>query len=292
MIRSASTVLPKQLIVSSRKISRQNIRGMLSFSLTLVMFLVIVCAAICDRCCLISRHELPRYDLIKNNSRSSQPIISRRATASVDECKEFAASKKALAFNFVSARNRTGERENSCQALQCPEDHNTTTLVPAANCNYYSMYPALPPPANATVKCVPKAGMFMFSSESLNYTEARSFCQKRNASLAHVISEERTENLGKLVSQNISRFVGLSSESRERIWKNEFDEPLTCFDYRAWGEGEPSHSRGCVALANPSAKNSPPFWKVMPCHASLPFICEISPLPREPSKQRNNEDRT
>lgn len=41
-----------------------------------------------------------------------------------------------------------GEGGDSCQALQCPEDHNMTTLVPMANCNYYSMYPVFPPPGN------------------------------------------------------------------------------------------------------------------------------------------------
>lgn len=84
---------------------------------------------------------------------------------------------------------------------------------------------------NATVECIPKAGIFLFSSEVLNYTEARSFCQKRNASLAHVISEERTEGLGKLMPQNFSRFVGLSSERNERIWKNEFGNLLPLFTY-------------------------------------------------------------
>ncbi|XP_012521472.2 C-type lectin domain family 4 member E [Monomorium pharaonis] len=264
---------------------------MLNFNLILFFFVLFaVYLAICDRCCLISRHELPQYDLIKTKSRSSQPIISRKVVPSLDECKKFAALKRALAFNFISARNRTGGQENSCQALQCPEDYNMTTLVPEANCRYYSMYPVLSPPANTTnttVECVPKAGIFLFSSEGLNYTEARKFCQKRNSSLAHVISEERMEGLGKFVSQNISRFVGLSSESKERIWRNEFGESLSCFDYRAWGEGEPSHSRGCVALVNPSAKSSPPFWKVMPCHVSLPFICEISPLFQESSKRRH-----
>lgn len=82
-------------------------------SINSILFIFIIYAAystICDRCCLINRHELPRYDLIKTNSRSSQPIISRKVVSNVNECKEFAASKRALAFNFVSARNRTGMR--------------------------------------------------------------------------------------------------------------------------------------------------------------------------------------
>ncbi|XP_011161190.1 uncharacterized protein LOC105196783 [Solenopsis invicta] len=261
---------------------------MLSFNLIFFLFITYVAyLGICDRCCLINRHKLPPYNLIKINSCSGQPIISRRMVSSVNKCEEFAASKRALAFNFISARNYTDKRENSCQALECPEDYNMTTLVPETDCTYYSMYPIVTLPANATMQCLPKAGIFLFSFEHLNYTDARNFCQKRNGSLAHVISEERTEGLGKFVSHNISRFIGLSSESKERIWKNEFGEPLSCFDYRAWGEGQPSHSKGCAVLANPSAKSSPPFWQVMPCHTSLPFICEISPLPDESSKQRS-----
>lgn len=75
---------------------------------------------------------------------------------------------------------------------------------------------------NSTIECIPKTGMFVFSSESLNYTQAQSFCRKRNASLAHVISEERTEALARFVSQNRPSFVGLSKNDKEGIWKNEF----------------------------------------------------------------------
>lgn len=44
----------------------------------------------------------------------------------------------------------SGRHENTCQALQCPEDHNMTTLVPVANHKYYSMYPVFVPPGNCT----------------------------------------------------------------------------------------------------------------------------------------------
>lgn len=77
----------------------------------LLLLASIVCAmylAICDRCCEINYRALPRYELIKTNSRSIQPIVSRRVVSNVSECKEFAASKKALAFNFVSAKDRAG----------------------------------------------------------------------------------------------------------------------------------------------------------------------------------------
>ncbi|XP_025262247.1 C-type lectin domain family 4 member E [Camponotus floridanus] len=257
---------------------------------SVLLFLLITCAAylaICDHCCVINYHELPRYNLIKTNWRSNQPIISRKVVFNVEKCEEFAASKRALAFNLVSTRNRAGKRENMCQALQCPEDRNMTTLVPAANYKYYSMYSVSSLPENTTIECIPKAGMFIFSSESLNYTQAQSFCRKRNSSLAHVISEERTEGLVKFVSQNRPSFVGLSN--KEGIWKNDFGESLSCFDYRAWGEGQPSH-RGCVTLVNPPAESSPPFWKVVPCYVSLPFICEISPSSQR-SSQKHNKSR-
>lgn len=64
--------------------------------------------------------------------------------------------------------------------------------------------------------------MFYFSQEALNYTAATSFCRKQNASLVHVISEERTSGLAKLLSPDIPHFVGLSRNGREKIWKNEF----------------------------------------------------------------------
>lgn len=132
-----------------------------------------------------------------------------------------------------------------------------TTLVRMANYRYYSMYPTFVPPGNCarwsvvrltrlvatinfqrcerrviqkknflpentSLECIPKAGVFIFSFRSLNYTQARSFCRERNASLAHIISEVRTDGLGKFVSPNSPSFVGLSSNDKERIWKNEY----------------------------------------------------------------------
>ncbi|EFN78463.1 hypothetical protein EAI_13335 [Harpegnathos saltator] len=296
-------------------------------------------SSICDRCCQINYHELPQYELIKTNSYSKQPIISRRVVSNVSECEKFAASKKALAFNLASTRNREGRHENLCQALQCPEDYNMTTLVPKANYEYYSMYPVFVPSENTTVECIPRVGIFLFSSENLNYTQARTFCRGKNASLAHIISEERTEGLAKFVSPTTPRFVGLSNNDGERIWKNVFgiryflfifiyyvratflhgeackkfsrnvyiyiyiydlkifknskiyfstDEPLSCFEYRAWGEGQPSHSRGCAVLVNSPDKDTSPSWKVVPCYISLPFICEVTPLT---TRQRSSRRR-
>jgi len=85
---------------------------------------------------------------------------------------------------------------------------------PKFPCNYFL--------AKTTLECIPRTGLFVLSSERLNYTQARNFCQERNASLTHVISEERTEGLGKLISQNFPSFVGLSNRDNGKIWKNEF----------------------------------------------------------------------
>lgn len=73
--------------------------------------------------------------------------------------------------------------------------------------------------------------MFVFSLERFNYTQARNFCRNQNASLAHVISEERTEGLGKFVSRDLPSFVGLSNNDKERIWKNEFGKVRENFDF-------------------------------------------------------------
>lgn len=120
--------------------------------------------------------------------------------------------------------------------------------------------------------------MFAFSSNNLNYSQAQGACQKMNASLAHIISEERTNGLAKYISLDRPAYVGLSKRDNEKFWTNEFDEMLSCFDYRAWGKGEPTHSKGCVGLVQPiKSQSAAPFWKVVACDSELPFICEISP---------------
>ncbi|XP_015436509.1 PREDICTED: uncharacterized protein LOC107191881 [Dufourea novaeangliae] len=249
---------------------------------------LIINVILCDRCCKINSRRLPYYKLIKSNARSNQLILSRRTVRNVNECREFALAKKALAFNYglekkwdsLTTRNKKHKKvKKICQALQCPEIHNFTVLIRDKNYKYYSMYPSyiLPGP-NLTLACIPTAGVFVFSSNNVNYSQAQNSCQKINSSLAHIISEERTSGLAKYISQNTPTFVGLSNNDREKIWKNEFDEPLSCFKYRAWGEGEPSHIKGCVGLVKSSNSEGGSFWKVLPCNSLLHFICEISPI--------------
>lgn len=80
-----------------------------------------------------------------------------------------------------------------------------------------------------TIVCVPKAGLFILSDNNLNYTQAQMFCQKLNGSLAHVISEERMNGLAKFLSHKIPRYVGLSNNDNEKIWKNSFGCNLFIF---------------------------------------------------------------
>ncbi|XP_076647799.1 C-type lectin domain family 6 member A [Halictus rubicundus] len=257
---------------------------------TFLMVSLITNVTFCDRCFQINLRPLPYYQLIKTNFRSSHVILSRTTVRSVNECREFALAKKALAFNYgleskrsewhLNTRNK--QRKGTikvCQALQCPEVHNFTVLRKDKNYKYYSMYPSyIPSGSNFTLICIPKTGVFVISNNYLNYSQAQRSCQKINSTLAHIISEERTGGLAKYISENTPTFVGLSNRDHEKIWKNEFDEPFSCFKYRAWGEGEPSHSRGCVAIMKSPKSEYSSVWKVVPCDSLLHFICEVSPM--------------
>ncbi|XP_076249006.1 C-type lectin domain family 4 member E [Calliopsis andreniformis] len=262
---------------------------------TVFLIISIACSILqlifCDRCCQINSRQLPYYKLIKFNARSNKVILSRKTVRNVNECREFALAKKALAFNYgwetdfrgkVKTHNKNGgTARRMCQALQCPEIYNSSTLVQDKNYAYYSIYSLYSfNDVNFTLTCVPKAGIFVFSSHSLNYSQAQITCLKMNATLAHIISEERTNGLAKYISQNTPTFVGLSNRDEENIWKNAFDEPLLCFKYRSWGKGQPSHIKGCVSLVQPNKLKAGPFWKVVPCDSILPFICEISTIYR------------
>lgn len=258
--------------------------------LILLIYLVaclILNLIVCDNCCEINSQQLPYYKLMKSNARSDQLILSRTLIKNVNECRKFALNKKALAFNYgieindefnIGMHNRNKSLRKTCQALECPEIYNFTTLVQDKNYKYYSMYPrVIPTGSSFTLACIPRTGIFAFSSNNLNYSQAQISCQKINASLAHIISEERTNGLAKYISLDTPTFVGLSNYNNEKIWENEFGESLSCFNYRAWGRGQPSHLIGCVTLI--SSKFGP-FWKIVPCDSILTFICEISPIYR------------
>lgn len=79
--------------------------------------------------------------------------------------------------------------------------------------------------ANTSLTCLPNVGVFYISYERKNYTNAREACRMLRGSLAHVVSEERTDGLGKLLD-NVPTFVGLSNQDNENVWKNEFGMTL------------------------------------------------------------------
>lgn len=110
------TRVTDQCFVLRKKLYNLNSLICIMPRVSVLLFLLITCAAylaICDHCCVINYHELPRYNLIKTNWRSNQPIVSRKVVFNLEKCEEFAASKRALAFNLVSTRNRAGRRITS-----------------------------------------------------------------------------------------------------------------------------------------------------------------------------------
>ncbi|XP_033215589.1 lithostathine-1 [Belonocnema kinseyi] len=239
----------------------------------------------CNKCCSIDLRAPPGFTLVKFNARSLKNVVARKEVASMEKCKEFAESKKGLAFNFgrenftESSSIEDDLYNSNCIVLDCPEIHNFTALQNATGMKYYSSYPYWlwnnNNLTNGSISCVPRVGLFMFFEDRLNFTDARLSCQNLNGTLAHVISEERTEGLAKFIG-NSPTYVGLSSQGEKRNWKNEIDEPLECFDYRAWDRGEPTNSRGCVVLFRKNLR-AIPIWRVLPCKLSFPYICEIPP---------------
>lgn len=63
----------------------------------------------CDKCCEIGLRESPGYVLVKSNAKSLKTIIARKEVSNVEKCKEFAESKKALAFNFGWEESKNSE---------------------------------------------------------------------------------------------------------------------------------------------------------------------------------------
>lgn len=101
-------------------------------------------------------------------------------------------------------------------------------------------------------------------------------CVTANGSLAHILSEKRTNSLSNFIhqQQNITRlkiaYVGLNETIRNKF-RTSADEPIECFLFRAWAPGHPMQKKvfRCVALTD---ENS---WHTFSCTKRLPFICEI-----------------
>lgn len=98
--------------------------------------------------------------------------------------------------------------------------------------------------------------MFILNDNKLNYTQAFNVCHTLGGSLAHVVSEIRTNMLSKMIANeagaNMNRnitsikenitlgeaYVGLS-EITKGAFITSGKEPLECFLYRAWAPGHP-----------------------------------------------------
>ncbi|XP_058796544.1 uncharacterized protein LOC131667252 [Phymastichus coffea] len=230
----------------------------------------------CECCRDINPRRAIIYSRVKKDAQSMESVILRRRLTNVDECRDLAESKYALAFNFARLPSNNSDEITNCVLLHCPETSGFRQLLNVTGIDYYSAYSRRAYSGNHTLTCVRSVGLFAINFQKQNFSNARNECQKNKSFLADVVGDERTTGLGNLIGQ-FTVYVGLSNEGQRRIWKNEFGEALACQDYRAWGMGEPSHSRGCVALFRLHPK-ADPVWKVVSCAIELPYICEIPRL--------------
>lgn len=174
--------------------------------------------------------------------------------------------------------------------MSCPEYGNFSEMINDTRYDYYSLYanPARKyiyfrsegecdvrenyksvAPTNAT--CVPTVGVFVyFYDRLLNYTQAGGMCEQAGGTLAHILSEIRTNSLSSIIYQNnlnqtLSRpailqiprddsnststgrrslvlrhaYVGLSETKEHGRFYTSLMEPIHCFRYRAWAPGFP-----------------------------------------------------
>lgn len=105
--------------------------------------------------------------------------------------------------------------------------------------------------------CVPFVGVFLFVEQRENYTKALNVCLNNGGSLAHVVTELRTNSLSLLVDDHYrttlksSVYVGLNEtwdtfNTTSDMYRNSgrsfitaIQEPIQCFRYRAWAPGYP-----------------------------------------------------
>lgn len=162
----------------------------------------------------------------------------------------------------------------NCELLACPEFQNFSHIVNDTRFDYYSLYALLLPPINST--CIPTVGVFQYYNEFANYSTATQMCRKSNGSLAHILSEQRTNSLSNFIhqQQNVTRvtvaYVGLNETVRNKF-RTSADEPIECSLFRAWAPGHPMQKKilRCVALTDEDS------WRSFTCLKRLPFICEI-----------------
>lgn len=101
-------------------------------------------------------------------------------------------------------------------------------------------------------------------------------CLTGNGSLAHILSEQRTNALSHFIHQQQNRtrvkiaYVGLNETVRDKFLTSA-DEPIECSLFRAWAPGHPMQRKvlRCVGLTDEDS------WQTFTCKKRLPFICEI-----------------
>lgn len=174
---------------------------------------------------------------------------------------------------FIKDEDDTEEFFN-CELLACPEFSNFSHIINDTRFDYYSLYAIPLPPINST--CIPAVGVFQYYNEFANYSVATQRCFLGNGSLAHILSETRTNSLSNFIhqQQNITRvkvaYVGLNETIRNKF-RTSANEPIECSLYRAWSPGHPMQKNilRCIAL---TVEDS---WQTFACSKRLPFICEI-----------------
>lgn len=120
--------------------------------------------------------------------------------------------------------------------------------------------------------------------EKVNYTEAVKLCREESGELASVMSSKRTIGLSNIVGhlrRDREAYVGLDDIEHEGKFVTASGKLASCFEYRAWGLGEPKSRRkeeDCVVI---DARRR---WKVVDCSKKLPFICELLPKGPFPGK--------
>ncbi|XP_062548210.1 uncharacterized protein LOC134213292 [Armigeres subalbatus] len=283
-----------------------------------VCIIVVLSTVSSEQTCTRLRQNIKhRFHALRHCQRSNRTIVGLINVNSVADCADYARKKHGMAFNYgPKERNETNffevlkaqeaaksnqsttpskgtdtitadpEEFFNCQVLECPEYRNLSTIVNDTRFDYYSLFTRPPPSENAT--CIPSVGMFILNDNKLNYTQAFNVCHTLGGSLAHVVSEIRTNMLSKMVANeagaNMNRnitsikenvtlgeaYVGLN-EITKGAFITSGKEPLECFLYRAWAPGHPSKTRqaGCVAVTTNHS------WTVHNCNKSLQYICEL-----------------
>lgn len=104
-------------------------------------------------------------------------------------------------------------------------------------------------PASRNITCIPELGLFEVHDSLRNFSAALTACSNGSGtSLAHVISEDRTNGFADLMRAKFSNkklkvraaYVGLNYSSTSKEFQTtKTKENLLCYTYRAWAPGYP-----------------------------------------------------